>query len=466
MTGHGTGAVTAIVLAAGAGSRFGGGKLLAPLEGRPVLQHVLDTLAAAGLRDVVVVLGDEAAAMEAALHWRGERRLRNPDPARGLASSLQVGLAAVEEGSVGRVEAALIVLGDQPDLRREAVAAILGAGTDDAPPRAVVPRYERDRGRNPVLLPRGLWPVVGALAGDQGLGGWLAAHPEQVREVPISGANPDIDRPADLAELAWARQVRANRDQVDRFREVPDGADFYASTSSIFRAHPDRTDDEVANALLALARPEDVWLDIGAGAGRYALPLARRVREVVAVEPSPGMAAALAQIGAEHGITNVRHVAARWPMDDAPAADVALMAHVGYDIGAIGAFLDALEAAVPRRVALLMEEQPAMAAAPAWAVVHGEPRIPLPALPQFLALLEARGAQPTVTRLVTTPAHYGSFDELLAFLRRQTWVVPGGAKDDRLVETARATALQTSDGWRLSVGPPTVGLVTWGAWDP
>jgi SAM-dependent methyltransferase len=225
-------------------------------------------------------------------------------------------------------------------------------------------------------------------------------------------------------------------------------------------------DDEVANALLALARPEDVWLDIGAGAGRYALPLARRARQVLAVEPSPGMAAALAQIAAEHRITNVHHIAARWPMDDPPAAEVALMAHVGYDIEAIGAFLDALEAAAPRRVALLMEQQPAMAAAPAWAVLHGEPRIALPALPEFLALLEARGARPSATRLVTTPAHYGTFEEMLAFMRRQTWVAPGGAKDGRLVETARATALQTPDGWRLPVGPPTVGLVTWGAWDP
>ena len=84
-----------------------------------------------------------------------------------------------------------------------------------------------------------------------------------------------------------------------------------------------------------------MWLDIGAGAGRYALPLARHVREVVAIEPSPGMAAALAEIAAEHGITNVRQLAARWPMEGSLSGDVALMAHVGYDVERIGAFLDA-----------------------------------------------------------------------------------------------------------------------------
>lgn len=454
--------VTSVVLAAGAGSRFGGGKLLAPLEGRPVLQHVLDTLAAAGLTNVVVVLGEDAEAVETALRWRTERRVRNPDPARGLASSLQVGLAAAGAGSGGSPDAALIVLGDQPELRHEAIEAIVAAG-DGA--HAVVPRYEHDRGRNPVLLPAGLWALAQGLTGDQGLGAWLVTHPEQVREVPLAGANPDIDRRADLAELAWARRVRANREQVDRFREVPDGADFYASTSSIFRADPDRTDDDAANVLLGLARPTDVWLDIGAGAGRYALPLARHVREVVAIEPSPGMATALAEVTAEHAITNVRQVAARWPMERAPSGDVALMAHVGYDIDAIGAFLDAVEAAAPRRVALLMEQQPAMAAAPFWAAIYGEARIPLPALPEFVDLLQARGATPAVSRLPATPARYGSFDDLLAFLRRQTWVAPGGARDRMLVDRARATAVETPEGWRLAAEPPIVGVVTWGAWE-
>ncbi|MEA2578261.1 MAG: molybdenum cofactor cytidylyltransferase, partial [Chloroflexota bacterium] len=88
--------VVAVVLAAGAGSRFGGGKLLATLEGRPVLQHVLDRLAEANLADVVVVLGNDAAAVEAAIDWRRERRVRNDDPSRGLSSSLRVGMEALD----------------------------------------------------------------------------------------------------------------------------------------------------------------------------------------------------------------------------------------------------------------------------------------------------------------------------------------------------------------------------------
>src|SRR5262249_6852988 len=86
-------------------------------------------------------------------------------------------------------------------------------------------------------------------------------------------------------ETVWADRVRANRAQVDQIREVPD-RDFYAPVSSLFVADARRTGDEALDVLRELARPDDRWLDIGAGAGRYALPLATDVAEVIAVEPS------------------------------------------------------------------------------------------------------------------------------------------------------------------------------------
>src|SRR5690242_16804740 len=102
--------VTAIVLAAGSGSRFGGGKLLATIGSRPVLEHVLDAIAAAGVDDVVVVLGVEAPAIEAAIDWRTERRVVNPAPEDGLSSSLRVAFDAVPAAT----DRVLIALGDQP----------------------------------------------------------------------------------------------------------------------------------------------------------------------------------------------------------------------------------------------------------------------------------------------------------------------------------------------------------------
>src|SRR5258708_39472305 len=81
-----------LVLAAGAGSRFGGGKLLATIGGRPVLQHVLDALAEAGVGESIVVLGHDAERIEAAIDWGDTRRVVNPWPEPGPAGPPRVRL--------------------------------------------------------------------------------------------------------------------------------------------------------------------------------------------------------------------------------------------------------------------------------------------------------------------------------------------------------------------------------------
>lgn len=157
---------------------------------------------------------------------------------------------------------------------------------------------------------------------------------------------------AEVLVAAWAARVRANREQAERVREAPDCGDFYAPVSGLFVADPRRSDDPALDALREIARPDETWLDIGAGAGRYALPLALRVGEVIALDPSAGMLDALRDGMERHGIRNIRPIHARWPMDPragaAPRADVALIAHLGYDVEAIGAFLDAMEVAAGR----------------------------------------------------------------------------------------------------------------------
>jgi molybdenum cofactor cytidylyltransferase len=191
--------VTALVLAAGAATRFGSPKQLAPLDGRPLLQHPLDALADAGIDDVVVVLGAEAAAIEAAITWRGERRRINERPEDGLASSLRIGLEAADEDP--GADAVLIVLGDQPGLRPEVIRTVVAAAQPTTLP-IVRPRYERDGAPNPVLVRRAAWSLASGLEGDRGLGQLLAAHPELVHEVTVAGSIPDVDTPADLAAAA------------------------------------------------------------------------------------------------------------------------------------------------------------------------------------------------------------------------------------------------------------------------
>ncbi len=461
--------VAAVVLAAGAGSRFGGGKLLAPIDGRPVLQHVLDRLVEGGVGEILVVVGDDAEALESAIAWGGATRVRNPDPSRGLSSSLAVGIAALDEA----VTAALIVLGDQPRLPVEAVRSLLAAKPAGGGPPIVVPVYPEDRGRNPVLLGRAAFGLVAEATGDRGLGPVIASHPDLVREVVVDGANPDIDTPADLVallEAAWAARVRDNREQVDRVREVPDGADFYAPVTSLFRADPTRTDEPALEVLRDHVRHGETWLDIGAGAGRYALPIAAALEpsggSVVALDPSRGMLEALGEIAEDHAIENVRVVVDRWPPRDVGAfdVDVSLIAHVGYDIEAIGPFVAAMEAATRRRcLAVLMERQPSSIADVFWPPVHGEARIALPALPEFVELLQAMGRDPEVRRLEREPRRFGDRAELEGFLRRQLWIEPGGEKDHRFT-AALDDLVEVDDAGRVGLRgqhPLPIGIVSW-----
>ena len=202
------------------------------------------------------------------------------------------------------------------------------------PDRPIVVARHRDGAPNPVRIEPSAGPLVNDATGDRGLGPLLERHAGLVREVVVDAMNPDVDRRADLEALVaadWAATVRANADQVERFRAAPDGPDFYAPVTSMFVADPARRDDPVVEALLAMAQPGDTWLDIGAGAGRYALPLARAVAAVIAIDPSQAMLAALDRGAAEADIANVRAIVGRWPADadlrltlgPDPVADVA-----------------------------------------------------------------------------------------------------------------------------------------------
>jgi SAM-dependent methyltransferase len=271
---------------------------------------------------------------------------------------------------------------------------------------------------------------------------------------------------ADL-EVTWAERVRANRIQAERLRESQTD-DHYAPVTNLFVADPRRTGEPALDRLLAMARPDATWLDIGAGAGRYALPLALRVREVVAVEPSGGMRGALRAGMAEHGIGNVRVVAGTWPeaideLGSLPAVDLALIAHVGYDIEQIGPFLDGLEAATRERcVAMMTDQSPASVADPFWPLVHGEERVALPALPEFVELLRARGRDPQVEVVERSLRTFDSVPALTAFLRRQLYIAEGGDKDVHFRAILQDHITRRDGGWTLAQRPAgSLGVVTW-----
>lgn len=276
---------------------------------------------------------------------------------------------------------------------------------------------------------------------------------------------PDALRPSASDALeAWGARVRANRDQANRVREGPPAKDFYAPIAAMFRADPRRTGEDALDVLRSLVKPGETWLDIGAGGGRYTLPLALLAATVIAVEHSTAMIGILEEGMAEHGIASIEIVRATWPMpsEGAPTADVALISHIGYDIAAIGPFLDAMEASARRLcVAVLVDGSPPYLAEPFWPPIHGEARATLPGLREFLALLLAREKLFEATLLDRPPQSYDDADGPLTWLHQQLFVQPGGEKGRQLAELTREALTERGGRWALSWEPAPLGIVTW-----
>jgi molybdenum cofactor cytidylyltransferase len=183
--------VGGLVLAAGEGSRFGGIKQLAPLGGRPLLEHALASVAVLDPR--LVVLGHEAQAILAAVDLQGAEAVVCEEWREGQAASLRRGLVAL-----GDVDAAVVVLGDQPRITPAAVFAVAGAAGDGV--AAARASYGGKPG-HPVLLGRELLARAGELRGDVGFRDLLGSV--DVREVEVGElADPvDIDTREELARL-------------------------------------------------------------------------------------------------------------------------------------------------------------------------------------------------------------------------------------------------------------------------
>jgi molybdenum cofactor cytidylyltransferase len=191
------GPIAAIVLAAGRASRMGSNKLVAELDGEPIVRRTVRAVLGSRARPVVVVTGHEAEAVRGALAGLDVRFVHNPDFVDGMSTSLRVGLAAA-----GAVDAALICLGDMPRLRPEHLDAVIDAFRAGDPAAIVVPTYDRKRG-NPVLWPRGYFAEIAALGGDVGARALIDRHADHVRLLSIDDPAilVDVDTPAALAEL-------------------------------------------------------------------------------------------------------------------------------------------------------------------------------------------------------------------------------------------------------------------------
>ncbi len=192
-------ACSAVVLAAGLSRRMGAFKLLLPWRGHTVIWQVVATLAAAGLDDVLVVAGYRAAELAPALAGTSARTVVNHDYEKGMLSSIQTGLAALLAENPQK-PAALLCLGDQPQIEARLVRAILAEGAAHNWTSIVVPSFA-GRAGHPILLPRARWPEI--LATEEPLRAVMAAHRDSTVYLPVASPATlaDLDTPADYQRM-------------------------------------------------------------------------------------------------------------------------------------------------------------------------------------------------------------------------------------------------------------------------
>ena len=188
--------ITAIILAAGESKRMGQPKMLMPWGKSTVLQTVISTLQTAGMNDILVVTGGAHKQVEM-LIGRSVQTVFNEKYAQGeMLSSLQIGLVAKKH----EASAALICLGDQPQVQVRSVQRILQEFKETKSP-IIVPSYQMKRG-HPWLVARELWDELLKMHALETLWEFLNRHTKNIRYVELDTLSTlqDIDTPDDYLQ--------------------------------------------------------------------------------------------------------------------------------------------------------------------------------------------------------------------------------------------------------------------------
>lgn len=191
--------VFALVLAAGQSRRMGKiNKLLADIDGVPLVRRVVDAVKASSCDGVMVVTGHEAARVEAALEGASVKTVRCAEYASGLSASLKAGIDALP----GNCDAAVICLGDMPGVTAAHIDRLIAAFDPEEGRAVCVPTFEGKRG-NPVLWYRGFFSEITSVRGDVGARHLIGEHEDLVCEVAMEdpGVLLDVDTPKALESV-------------------------------------------------------------------------------------------------------------------------------------------------------------------------------------------------------------------------------------------------------------------------
>lgn len=179
----------AIVPAAGSGERFGGAKLQAEIGGKMLIERTVGSLRDAGIDDLVLVVGPETGTL---IDARDVQIVVNPDPSRGMFSSLQAGLEDII------ADAILVLPGDMPFVLPQTIRSLVQVF--EARGGIVSPRFNGKRG-HPIVLPPLLQQAILVADASSTLHHMLKAHPELRIDLDVDdrGVLRDVDTREDLA---------------------------------------------------------------------------------------------------------------------------------------------------------------------------------------------------------------------------------------------------------------------------
>ncbi len=195
------GGIAAVVLAAGLSRRMGRPKMLLPWGQTTVIRWVVEVLENSGVEQILVVTGGASADVENEMKGSSARTILNPDYARvEMLASLQIGIRQLQDEIISDskvISAALVVLGDQPQIKVAIVESIVEAYCQTQAD-LIVPSYKLRRG-HPWLVSKHLWSEILSLSPDQNLRNFLNNHDQQIHYLNFDDPSilKDLDTPQD-----------------------------------------------------------------------------------------------------------------------------------------------------------------------------------------------------------------------------------------------------------------------------
>ena len=265
---------------------------------------------------------------------------------------------------------------------------------------------------------------------------------------------------------AWRSRVEKHHAQSESVMdESLRQGDFWRKLAPMFRVDPYRTDDAILNILLEMVTEDTSVLDVGGGAGRFAIPLAIRCGRATVVDPSPSMLEQLDEAVAEIEGVSVSGVHADWETAEIESADLVLCSHVVYGVPTIRPFLDKLRDHARERVVMVsFVDSPQAGVAPLWEPVYGEERINLPALPELMNVLWEMGIYPNVRMMPPTgPQIFESVEAAVEEVSGRLFIGSDTGRLQRLAESIEGYLEPVEGGYRVRGARPVRQGVVW--WD-